>query len=168
MAEIVKFPDNGYEVTIIRKQDVLDCIDNNIIDKEIALDLISKLEVDAASVLNAGFRANIPFLGTIQVKRTMKLLNTKEVKDNIIAAREVLDRDAYIMFRKKLAKDVALKASYDKYYTWCAKSAVSKNLKRFKELASKKGEAFARFYLYSLTKLCAIDNEVIYLQDGNE
>ena len=36
MSEQFKFPNGGYEVTVLRKQDILDCIDDNIIDKEIA------------------------------------------------------------------------------------------------------------------------------------
>ena len=36
MSDIYKFPSGGYEVTVFKKQDILDCIDNNILDKEIA------------------------------------------------------------------------------------------------------------------------------------
>ena len=32
MADTFKFPNGGYDVTICRKQDILDCIDKNIID----------------------------------------------------------------------------------------------------------------------------------------
>ena len=35
MSEQFKFPNGGYEVTVLRKQDILDCIDDNIIDKEL-------------------------------------------------------------------------------------------------------------------------------------
>ena len=36
--EVRTFP-NGYDVRVVRKQDILDCIDDNIIDKDIALEL---------------------------------------------------------------------------------------------------------------------------------
>ena len=87
MADIIKFPNGGYDVTIIRKQDVLDCIDANIIDKEVALDLIAKLEIDAMSVINSGMKANIPFLGSIQMKTTRKIYDSADVKESIINAR---------------------------------------------------------------------------------
>lgn len=167
MADIIKFPNGGYDVTIIRKQDVLDCIDANIIDKEVALDLIAKLEIDAMSVVNSGMKANIPFLGSIQMKTTRKIYDSADVKESIIDARNTLDKDSYIMFRKKLSKTVAEQASYDKFYQWRANAIVKANPKKFRELAAAKGEHFAKFYLFSLDKMCAVDNEVIYLEYGN-
>ena len=34
MADTYKFPGGGYDVTVFKKQDVLDCIDKNILDKD--------------------------------------------------------------------------------------------------------------------------------------
>lgn len=169
MASVVRFPGSGgYDVTIIRKQDVLDCIDSNIIDKEVALDLISKLEIDATTLISAGYKANFPYLGSISYPEVSKLLHSPEVKDNIMNARKILDKESYIMFRKKVAKDIAIKTGYERYYKWRVAGLVKHQNKKFKELAAEKGEAFARFYLFSVANLCAVDNEVIYIQYGIE
>ena len=33
MSEQFKFPNGGYEVTVLRKQDILDCINDNICNR---------------------------------------------------------------------------------------------------------------------------------------
>ena len=43
MADTYKFPGGGYDVTVFKKQDVLDCIDKNILDKDVALAVIEQL-----------------------------------------------------------------------------------------------------------------------------
>ena len=48
MADTFKFPNGGYDVTVLKRQDILDCIDANIIDKEVALAIVDQCELDAA------------------------------------------------------------------------------------------------------------------------
>ena len=40
MADTYKFPGGGYDVTVFKKQDVLDCIDKNILDKDVAYEIV--------------------------------------------------------------------------------------------------------------------------------
>ena len=48
MADTFKFP-YGYNVTVCRKQDIVKCLDENVVDKEVVLALIEQLEVDMYS-----------------------------------------------------------------------------------------------------------------------
>lgn len=68
-----KFP-RGYDVTIVRKEDVLEAIDDNIIDKEVALDLIKQLELDASNFIKEGRWTSLPFIGTIRYNENKKPL----------------------------------------------------------------------------------------------
>ena len=58
---------------MFKKQDILDCIDNNILDKEIALTLIEQLEIDAANFLKEGRWTGIHFIGNIRIPKLRKL-----------------------------------------------------------------------------------------------
>lgn len=68
-----KFP-RGYDVTIVRKEDVLEAIDDNIIDKEIALDLIKQLELDASNFIKEGRWTSLPLLVLLDIMRIKKPL----------------------------------------------------------------------------------------------
>ena len=97
-----KFP-RGYDVTIVRKEDVLEAIDDNIIDKEIALDLIKQLELDASNFIKEGRWTSLPFIGTIRYNE-----NKKAIIDNIDVVRQAektMSKQEYVMFRKKLVID---------------------------------------------------------------
>ena len=71
--EIRKFP-NGYDVRVVRKQDILDCIDENIIDKEIALELITQCEIDACQYINEGKWTGLPYIGSVRLNDGGKIL----------------------------------------------------------------------------------------------
>ena len=73
MADTYKFPGGGYDVTVFKKQDVLDCIDKNILDKDVALAFIEQLEVDAANFLKEGRWTGIPFIGNIRIPKLRQL-----------------------------------------------------------------------------------------------
>ena len=89
MSDIYKFPSGGYEVTVFKKQDILDCIDNNILDKEIALTLIEQLEIDAANFLKEGRWTGIPFIGNIRVPKLRQLQESPEQQALIEEAKAI-------------------------------------------------------------------------------
>ena len=88
--EIRKFP-NGYDVRVVRKQDILDCIDENIIDKEIALELITQCEIDACQYINEGKWTGLPYIGSVRLNDGGKIL--RENKELLNEAKEKLDDD---------------------------------------------------------------------------
>lgn len=164
MADTFKFPNGGYDVTVCRKKDILDCIDKNIIDKDIALSIVEDCEFQAASFIREGRWTGIPFIGNIRIPKTSQLLKTDAQQALINEAKESLDREQYIMFRKKLNKENVKQVSQDRYYRYITSIAVAKNRTLFRKLCSTKGEVFARLYMYCCSEVVAVNNEYINLE----
>lgn len=157
MSQKMKFPNGGYDVNVVRKQEVLDCIDNNIIDKDIALDLIKQLEIDATTFIKDGKWTGIPFIGSIRVPRFRQLFqseNARILKEN---ANELLDKESYIMFKKSLAADVQKRAKVERYYNYLLAQEMNKNMKVFKIWAKKYGELEAKIRLMTCHEMRTID-----------
>ena len=91
MADIYKFPSGGYEVTVCKKQDILDCIDKNIIDKEVALAIVERCEIDAANFLKEGRWTGIPFIGNIRIPKLKQLEESPEQQALIAEAKANLE-----------------------------------------------------------------------------
>lgn len=159
MLDTFKFPNGGYDVSICRKQDILDCIDDNIIDKELALTLVEQCERDAADLINQGIWASIPFIGNIRVPKNRLMEQTEEQKAIIDDAKENLTREQFIMFRKNLRIDNYIQSCDDRHFKYVVSKAVTKNRKLFNKLCDTKGENFAKIYLFSINYLQEVDSE---------
>lgn len=164
MADTFKFPNGGYDVTIFRKQDVFDCIDQNI-DKDVALAIVEHCESQAASFIREGRWTGIPFIGNIRIPKTVQMLKSDEQKALIQDAKEQLGKEQYIMFRKQLNKENVKHISQDRYYRYITSIAVNNNRNLFKKLCDTKGEVYARLFLYCSHELTEVSNEYINLED---
>ena len=152
-----KFPNGGYDVTVLRKKDVIDCIDNNILDKEIALDLIKQLELDAINFIKDGKWAGIPYIGNIRIPKHRQYLNSPEIKKLVEDSRETLDSEKYILFRRRLAADSQKRAKVERYYNYILSKQMNKNMKLFKSLAKRKGELVAKIIVMCLVEMRTLD-----------
>lgn len=161
MADTYKFPGGGYDVTVFKKQDVLDCIDKNILDKDVALAFIEQLEVDAANFLKEGRWTGIPFIGNIRIPKLRQLEESPEQQALIAEAKEKLDADKYILFRTQLGKENSKHIKQERYYRYITSIAISHNRRLYKKLCEEKGEYFARIYLYASYNITSLDNEYI-------
>ena len=161
MADTYKFPGGGYDVTVFKKQDVLDCIDKNILDKDVALAFIEQLEVDAANFLKEGRWTGIPFIGNIRIPKLRQLEESPEQQALIAEAKENLDADKYILFRTQLGKENSKHIKQERYYRYITSIAISHNRRLYKKLCEEKGEYFARIYLYASYNITSLDNEYI-------
>ena len=161
MADTYKFPGGGYDVTVFKKQDVLDCIDKNILDKDVALAFIEQLEVDAANFLKEGRWTGIPFIGNIRIPKLRQLEESPEQQALIAEAKENLDADKYILFRTQLGKENSKHIKQERYYRYITSIAISHNRRLYKKLCKEKGEYFARIYLYASYNITSLDNEYI-------
>lgn len=157
MPNTFKFPPNGYEVTVLRKQDVLDCIEENIIDKEIALDIVRRCEIDATNFLKEGRWAGIPFIGNIRIPKQVQRFMSEDMQKTMRDARENLDKDKYLLFRKQVVDDTFKQIKEDRYYKYEVSKFVGKNLHIFKYLTAKRGDAMARFICFTLREMTAVD-----------
>lgn len=167
MEDSYKFP-GGYDVKVVRKQDIVKCIDSNIVDRETALALIEQCEVDAIKFLRQGRWTGIPFLGNLRVSKVSQLQKSKEQQELIEYARNNVSNEEYILFRRNLAHDNYRRIKAQKYYNYVLSMAVSKNRPLFKKLCKEKGIAYARIHFFLSQSICAVNNEYVLVEDAED
>lgn len=161
MADVFKFPHDGYDVIVCKKHDILACIDSNIIDKELALEIVEQCEKDAAEFINQGRWTGIPFIGNIRVPKIVQALKTDVNQAIIQEAKELLDKEQYVLFKKKLTTDNYNHIKHERYYNYIVSMAITRNKKFYKKLCATKGEKYAKIILFALKHVTAIDNEYV-------
>lgn len=167
MTDSYKFP-GGKDVKVVRKQDIVDCINFNIIDKEVALAIVEQCELDAVNFLRQGKWVGIPFIGSIRASRVKQLQKSKEQQELIQYARENVSTEEYVLFRRNLAYDNERRIKAQKYYNYVLSMAVSKNRPLFKKLCKEKGIAYARIHFFLSKSICAINNEYVQVEDAED
>lgn len=150
MADVFQFPRGGYEVEVLRKEDILNTIDDYIIDKEIALDIIKKCEQDAINFLQKGEWVSIPFIGSIKIPDTVKMMSDDKTKELLESAEEELDKQKYILFRRSLANDIGKRVKINRYQNYMTSKFVTNNKQLYKKLVKDFGEHIAKFLCYTL------------------
>lgn len=150
MSDTIKMPGGGYDVKVVRKEDIVKCIDDNIVDKDIMLEFISQLEVDATNFLSEGRWTSLPYIGTIRKNKYKEIINSKEYKELDETAKENLDKNKYLVFKKDVRRDIAIHLKYERLYRYNTSIIAKKNRKFFNYLVERKGDAVARLICYSL------------------
>lgn len=166
MQDTYKFP-GGKDVKVVRKEDIINTIKTNIVDTEVALAIVRQCEVDAVNFMKKGRLTGIPFMGTIKVPDTIKMSQTKEQKDLIVAAMENSTNEQFVMFRRNLAYDNKVKTKARKYYNYVLSLSVAKNRNQFKKMCKERGEAYARIHFFLLYSVTSVNNEYIPVEDEN-
>lgn len=167
MQDTYKFP-GGKDVKVVRKEDIINTINTNIVDTEVALAIVRQCEVDAVNFMKKGRLTGIPFMGTIKVPDTVRMSQTKEQKDLILAAMETTTNEQFVMFRRNLAYDNKIKIKARKYYNYVLSLSVAKNRNQFKKMCKERGEAYARLHFFLLYSVTSINNEYIPVEDEND
>ncbi len=162
MPESRKFPPEGYQVTVLRKQDVLKCIDDNIIDKEIALEIVRRCEIDAANFVKDGRWAGIPFLGNLRIPKIVQTFLSEDTQQLMAEAKENLDEHKYLLFRRQFATDAVKREDRERFYKYELSKFVGKNLKFFRKLVAKHGEKLARVKCFTLRNMTIVTEDNIY------
>lgn len=167
MADIFKFPNGGYDVVVYRKQDILDCIDENIIDKDVVLAVITQCEVDATNFLKEGRWTGIPYLGNMRIPPRVKKFREINGTEILETAKQELEENRYFVFRKELNSNICADVKYERFYRYVTSCFVTKNrslynyfLKEVKLDNISNRDAYARFMCYScidLTNYLPID-----------
>ena len=166
MQDTYKFP-GGKDVKVVRKEDIINTIKTNIVDTEVALAIVRQCEVDAVNFMKKGRLTGIPFMGTIKVPDTIRMSQTKEQKDLILAAMETNTNEQFVMFRRNLAYDNKVKIKARKYYNYVLSLSVAKNRNQFKKMCKERGEAYARIHFFLLYSVTSVNNEYIPVEDEN-
>lgn len=167
MQDTYKFP-GGKDVKVVRKEDIINTIKTNIVDTEVALAIVRQCEVDAVNFMKKGRLTGIPFMGTIKVPDTVKMSQTKEQKDLILAAMETTTNEQFVMFRRNLAYDNKIKIKARKYYNYVLSLSVAKNRNQFKKMCKERGETYARIHFFLLYSVTSVNNEYIPVEDEND
>ena len=166
MQDTYKFP-GGKDVKVVRKEDIINTIKTNIVDTDVALAIVRQCEVDAVNFMRKGRLTGIPFMGTIKVPDTIRMSQTKEQKDLILAAMETNTNEQFVMFRRNLAYDNKIKIKARKYYNYVLSLSVAKNRNQFKKMCKERGEAYARIHFFLLYSVTSVNNEYIPVEDEN-
>lgn len=167
MSDTFKFP-QGYDVVVYRKQDILDCIEDNIIDKDVALTIVKQCEVDCAEFIKQGRWSAIPFIGNIR-ESPYAVNNFDAEKQALIdEAKAQLDREQYIMFRKEFSKNEAKKVNHERYYKYIVSIEANRNKKLFKKLCNTKGEPYARLRMFINHNIKVVNSEYLNLLEDEQ
>jgi len=158
------FP-NGYDVDIARKKDVLDAIENNIIDKDIALAIITNCEQNCARFIQEGKWAGIPFMGNFRPRETKIALNSKENKELLDTAKTNMSNEEYLLFRKDLIRDNAIIVKNTRLLHYQASKVSIKNKKLYNAIAAAKGSAYATIIMYSFKDPYLVSESKLYIDN---
>lgn len=150
MSETIKMPKGGFDIRVVRKEDILKCIDSNILDKDIMLAFINQLEVDATNFLSEGRWTSLPYIGTLRKSQFKEIMATPEIKQLNADAKETLDKNKYIVFRKNLNADISRRLKRDRVYRYMLSQMVKKNRQFYENLVADRGELIAGMICYTI------------------
>ena len=159
MNKEINFPNGGFVVKVIHKEDIINAIDHNITDKDVALALIKQLELDASNFIARGRWTGIPHLGNIRVPFYKQLLEKQQENGLLDAAKELLDTKQYILFRGELTVNSQNKAKAETYYKYICSMAANHNRKLYRRLVTNYGAVYARLKLFFGHTVIGVDNE---------
>lgn len=150
--EVRKFPAmGGYNVTIVSKNDILKTIDDNIIDKEIAYEIITSLELSCQKYVSAGDTAAIPYIG--KIKERLAATIARENIETLDDAKEALDREHYIAFKRALFADESKRYKYNKIYKLEIARVAKHNRRQYWNYVDVIGEAKADIMFHGIAHL---------------
>lgn len=168
MADTFKFPNGGYEVVVLRKADILKSIDDNIIDKELALAIVQQCEIDAANFISTGKWTGIPFIGNIRIPKAKQYETSDEQQALIEAAKQELDHTKYCLFRRELSAENARRAKYQRYTNYIASICINNNKALFKKYCKTKGDNWAKCYFGTIARMKPINYDELDIADYEE
>ena len=158
MSEIFKFP-KGYDVVVCRKEDIINCIEDNIIDKDVAFAVIDKCEKDIADLLTKGKWVGIPYLGSIRVPDSINTLYSEETKQLEESAKETLTEEQYAIFKKDLRIGIKKSTNSKRYINYITSKFTNRNRSFYKKLCNTKGELYAKCLAYTLTQIAVVGGD---------
>lgn len=148
MAELATgfFPHGGYEVKLVRKEDILKTIDDNILDKDVARELINNIETKAEKIINESIEGwvSIPYFGSMRRPKTIKLKVDPEFRaaaEHIYATKS---KEEFVMFMKNSYNDHTAQLHYNAYFNKLVSRYARLYPIKYRQYYSDKGEHYAR------------------------
>lgn len=161
MEQTRKFPSTTHDVIVVRKKDILDCIDKNITDKELALEVIKRCEIDCASFLKAGKWASIPFIGNIRIPKAIQIFKDENQIETLRDCKEVLDTEQYVMFKKQLCSNNEQRARHERTFNYTVSIMANRYSSRYKRVLNEKGIHAAKIDIFSISNLNIVNEDHI-------
>lgn len=144
-----KFPSStGRPILIENKASILKTIDDNVIDKEIAMMLLVQLEKDAQRHLESDEVTAIPYLGRIKRKAGSKAYAKN--KETLEAAKETMSPERYENFKAAMMRDAVIRDNKAKVYNYQVARMGSKNGKTYWKCVERHGKFYANIRFYCL------------------
>lgn len=166
MSEIFRFPNRGYEVTVCRRKDIIDSIEDDNIDKDVLDALIEKCERDVESFLQEGRWTGIPYIGNIRVPAHKQKFKEIDGKELVATARETMEAEQYAVFKKDFNANIGADIARERLYKYQTSMFVKKHRWQYsKYLKDKRAskcsdkDGFARFMCYSCINLTPFSPE---------
>lgn len=148
MSAKYKFKTNGYDVEVFNRADIIKTIDENILDKDVAMLIVEQCEQDAITFLNQGRWVGIPYIGNVRVPKIKQITNNPEQKALLEEARANLSKERYIMFKKRVNIDNAVRVKNERFFNYMVSIAISKHRSLYKQYFKERGETYAKLKMF--------------------
>lgn len=135
------------DVTIVHKEAILKTINQNIVDKDIALDLIIQLEKDAADYITQGKITGVPYIGRVEFK--VGSIALKEHADELAEAKKHLDQEQFLAFKKDIAYEANEHAKYESFFRYRASMGIKRNKRTYANIVQDRGEHYAKIKMFA-------------------
>ena len=152
MSRLNRFP-RGYNITVVDKQDILQAIDDNIVDKEVLKEIIDNLEKDAEEFLRQDRWTGIPFLGNIRKPKDVQYYNQEQTKALVKEAKENLDAEKYLAFRTNLGAFIQNHVRDSRYYNYTTSVNINRYKMYYRHIRQICGSNVARFITFTISQL---------------
>jgi len=141
----------GYPILIENKESILKTIDDNIIDKEIALMILEQLETDAKIHLENDEDCIIPCLAKIKRKLGSRIYEKN--KEVIEAAKETMSSEDFNVFTANLMYEEGIRKNNNKVFQYQVSRMANKNGKSYYHTAILHGKDRTNIRFYCANKL---------------
>ena len=168
MSKVYTFANEGYEVEVVRKDDVIASIENNIVDKEIAYEIINQLEIDASTMLSSGRWVGIPKIGNIRANPFGYKAMSAQDKALVADAKKVLPHDKYLMFRKQTIIKNNKRVKINRFFSYTLSMSIAKNKSLYKRFKLLRGEAWTNIYFYAMFNAKAVSNDWLIFEEEHD
>lgn len=160
-----KFAPGGYDVEVYRRDDILKTIDDNILDKEVAMEIINQCEQDAIDFITQGKWTGIPFIGNVRIPKIKLLADDPEQKALLEEAKATLDKERYVMFKQRLNKANAESIRRERYFNYIVSIAISECRQAYRAYCNKSGENYAKLMMFlgkNATRIYGDEEQIKY------
>lgn len=152
----MRYPE-GFDITVCTKQDIIDTLDQNVVDKEVVYDIIKNLECNIAKAIREDKWAGMPFIGSVRPNPMKAFMHSKETCQTLSEAYQSMDLPSFVMFKKALVVDKYKEVVFNRQYKLIAAINARRNYKYYRTLCKKYSDAYVRLFMFSCASFVGFD-----------